>query len=134
MTDLRARLTALRDALRAADEDWAATEIDAILASLPAEPEPIEMPNLRQPLETSAAESWRVERVRQQTASAADPKRQQAEPEPRDFASWAEKRRHTLQCKRVSPPTIKMFPGDVVYDPNEECTCGAAPPRRRSNQ
>ena len=38
--DLSARLTALREALLLADEDWAATELDAILASLPAEQEP----------------------------------------------------------------------------------------------
>ena len=90
MTDLRARLTALREEMRELMRDadgsiskvtvgrWQ-IELDAILASLPAEQEPIEMPNLRQPLETSAAESWRVERDRQQTSSAAAPRRQQAE-------------------------------------------------------
>ena len=34
---------------------------------------------------------------------------------------------HRVPCKRLVPPTIKMFPGDVVYDPSQPCTCGPDP-------
>ena len=48
-----------------------------------------------------------------------------------DASSWApvpaqeEPKTHTKNCNRFTPPTIKMYPGDVVYDPSRPCTCPA---------
>ena len=36
-----------------------------------------------------------------------------------------EPKTHTKNCNRFTPPTIKMYPGDVVYDPSRPCTCPA---------
>ena len=129
--DLSAKLAALRDeltflALNSACPEgirrWrikiAAEKAGLILASLPAEQEPVEMPNLRQPLETSAAESWRVERVRQQTASAADPKRQQAGQETQTNV-------HVATCSKWARTILhgKQLMGDLP------CNCKTAVPR-----
>lgn len=45
----------------------------------------------------------------------------------------SEAQQHDRSCKRFTPPTIKMFPGDVVYDPALPCTCQPETPQDPSN-